>query len=54
MTPPKDRAPWELKPEEVQTQIAGKDQFEDCLSCRITGMATVKPFILLFNIATAS
>jgi len=39
MTSSKDRAPWELKPEEVEKQIAGQNQFEDCLSCRITGTA---------------
>ncbi|QKX63601.1 uncharacterized protein TRUGW13939_10772 [Talaromyces rugulosus] len=39
MNPPKDRAPWELKAEEVEKQMAGKEQFEDCLSCRATGSA---------------
>jgi hypothetical protein len=37
MNPPKDRAPWELKAEEVEKQMAGQEQFEDCLSCRATG-----------------
>jgi hypothetical protein len=32
------KAPWELKPEEVEKQMAGQNEYEDCLSCRITGM----------------
>ncbi|KAH8701910.1 hypothetical protein BGW36DRAFT_290451 [Talaromyces proteolyticus] len=37
MTASKDRAPWELKPEEVEKQIAGQQDYEDCLSCRLVG-----------------
>ncbi|EED17705.1 conserved hypothetical protein [Talaromyces stipitatus ATCC 10500] len=33
------KAPWELKAEEVEKQVAGQDQYEDCLACRITGSA---------------
>jgi hypothetical protein len=33
------KAPWEMKPEEVEKQMVGQDQYEDCLSCRITGSA---------------
>ncbi|KAL1966760.1 hypothetical protein VTN77DRAFT_3957 [Rasamsonia byssochlamydoides] len=38
MAPPKDSAPWELKPEDVQKALAG-EQFEDCMACRVTGSA---------------
>jgi hypothetical protein len=38
MSPPKEVAPWEMKPEDVGKQLAGQ-QFEDCLSCRVTGMS---------------
>lgn len=31
------KAPWEMKPEEVEKQIAGQNEYEDCLACRITG-----------------
>jgi hypothetical protein len=37
MAPPKDAAPWEMKPEDVQASLAGQ-QFEDCTACRVTGM----------------
>jgi hypothetical protein len=31
------KAPWEMKPEEVEKQMAGQTEYEDCLACRITG-----------------
>ncbi|KAL1989814.1 hypothetical protein VTN49DRAFT_7011 [Thermomyces lanuginosus] len=36
MKPNQDPAPWELRPEDVEKRVMG-NQFEDCLSCRITG-----------------
>ncbi|KAF3407188.1 hypothetical protein DPV78_001436 [Talaromyces pinophilus] len=33
------KAPWEMKPEEVEKQMAGQTEYEDCLACRITGSA---------------
>lgn len=37
MKPNQDPAPWELRPEDVEKRVMG-NQFEDCLSCRITGV----------------
>ncbi|KAL1986032.1 hypothetical protein VTN96DRAFT_7045 [Rasamsonia emersonii] len=36
MVPPKDSAPWQMKPEEVEKALAG-EQFDDCMACRVTG-----------------
>lgn len=41
MAPPKDSAPWQMKPEEVEKALAG-EQFDDCTACRVTGMRVPK------------
>lgn len=47
MVPPQEVAPWEMKRENVEKEMAGQ-QFEDCLSCRLTGRPVI-PLQLLGN-----
>lgn len=46
------KAPWEMKPEEVEKQMAGPNEYEDCLACRITGRRTqtITPRLLLLMV----